>query len=93
MFNLLSLISFSNAVFFVFFAVYSISGNRKSIINLASFAECTLLAIWSFSYTFFYVADTREEAWIWLHIGSIGWIGFMGTLVWVFMALTRQNSN
>ena len=93
MFNLLSLISFSNAVFFVFFAVYSISGNRKSIINLASFAECTLLAIWSFSYTFFYVADTREEAWIWLHIGSIGWIGFMGTLVWFFMALTRQNSN
>lgn len=93
MFHLLSLISFSNAVFFIFFAIYSFTSNRKSQINLASFVECTLLAIWSFSYTFFYVSDTKEEAWIWLHIGSIGWIGFMGTLVWFFLALTRHQFN
>ncbi len=93
MLNILSLISFSNAVFFVFFAAYSVALNRKSHINLASFVECSLLAIWSFSYTFFYVSETKEQAWMWLHIGSIGWIGFMGTLVWFFMALSRYHYN
>ena len=91
MLNILSLISFSNAVFFVFFAVYSIALNRKSLVNLASFVECSLLAVWSFSYTFFYVSETKEQAWMWLQIGSIGWIGFMGTLVWFFMALSRYH--
>ena len=93
MFHLLSLISFSNAVFFLFFAIYSFTSNRKSQINIASFVECTLLAIWSFSYTFFYVSETKEEAWIWLHIGSVGWIGFMGVLVWFFLVLTRHRYN
>lgn len=93
MLNVLSLISFSNAIFFVFFAAYSIALNRKSLINLASFVECSLLAVWSFSYTFFYVSETKEQAWMWLHIGSIGWIGFMGALVWFFMALSRHHYN
>ncbi len=93
MFHLLSLISFSNAVFFLFFAIYSFTSNRKSQINIASFVECTLLAIWSFSYTFFYVSETKEEAWIWLHVGSVGWIGFMGVLVWFFLVLTRHRYN
>jgi diguanylate cyclase (GGDEF)-like protein/PAS domain S-box-containing protein len=91
MFNILSLISFSNAVFFIFLAIYSILGSRKSSINQASCVECFLLGIWSFSYTFFYVAPSKEAAWFWLRVGSVGWIGFMGALVWFFLALTRYN--
>ena len=90
MLNILSLISFANAVFFVFIAIYSISIDRKSNINRSSSIECLLLAIWAFSYTFFYVAPDKETAWMWLKIGSVGWIGFMGVLVWFFLELSRN---
>lgn len=93
MLNILSLISFANAVFFMFISIYSIITQPKSRINQASSLECFLLAIWSFSYTFFYVAPTKEAAWFWMKLGSIGWIGFMGVLIWFFLALSRHNKN
>lgn len=91
MINILSLISFANAVFFMFLSIYSIVSVPKSPINQASAMECFLLAIWTFSYTFFYVAPTKEAAWFWLRIGSIGWSSFMSVLVWFFLALGRNN--
>lgn len=89
MFNFLSLLSFANAVFLMFLSVYSILVNRKSPINQSSSLECLLLALWSFSYTFFYIAPNKEAAWFWLKLGSIGWSAFMGVLVWFFIAVTR----
>jgi len=91
MLNILSLMSFANAVFFIFIAGYSIVSGPKSTINQASALECFLLAVWSFSYTFFYVAPSKEAAWFWLRMGSIGWSSFMGALLWFFLALTRNN--
>lgn len=93
MINILSLLSFANAVFFMFIAVYSLAANRKSPINQASSLECFLLAIWTFSYTFFYIAPTKEAAWFWLKLASIGWGGFMGVLVWFFLAMARDKRN
>lgn len=90
MLNPLSLFSFANAVFLFFLAIYSLAVDIKSEINQSSFLECMLLSIWSFSYTFFYVAPTKEAAWFWIKIGSIGWIGFVGALIWFFLSLTRN---
>ncbi|MBN2222951.1 MAG: diguanylate cyclase [Vallitaleaceae bacterium] len=87
--NILSLISFANAIFLIFIAMYSLLISSKVRMNQASFLECSFLAIWSFAYTFFYVATDKESAWFWFRVGSIGWSGFMGALVWFFMALTR----
>lgn len=93
MLNILSLLSFANAMFLLFIAFYSISINRKSMINRTSFLECLLLSIWSFAYTFLYVAEDKETAWFWVRIGSIGWSGFMGVLVWFFISLTRSKEH
>lgn len=90
MLNVLSLISFANAVFFLFIAVYSISIDRKSKINRSSAIECLLLGVWAFAYTFFYVAPDKSTAWFWYKIGSIGWTGFMGVLIWFFLELSRH---
>jgi diguanylate cyclase (GGDEF)-like protein/PAS domain S-box-containing protein len=89
--NILSLISFANAIFLIFISIYGIVTQPKSNINQASSLECFLLAIWSFAYTFFYVAPSKEEAWFWMKVGSIGWIGFMGILIWFFLELARHS--
>jgi len=91
MLNILSLISFANAVFLMFICIYAIVTDHRSPINQSSALECFLLAVWAFAYTFMYVAPTKEAAWFWYKIGSIGWSGFMGVLVWFFLELSRHN--
>lgn len=53
MFNILSMISFANGIFFLFIAIYSISADRHFSINRASALVCLFLSVWTLSYTFF----------------------------------------
>jgi len=74
--NLLSLMAFTNACSFVQIGIYFLILNRKAIENRLFSAIIFCLAIWNFTYTFFYSAVTAEEAMFWHKAGSFGWIMF-----------------
>ena len=74
--NLLSLVSFFNAMVFIAIAAYSLYSDGKSSLSRLSFLIHLGFAVWSFSLTFFYPAETVEKAWFWYKISSFGWILF-----------------
>lgn len=78
------------AVFFIG-GIYSLTRNRKSILNVFSFLVLISLGWWNFCNYFFFSAATESQAWMWHHLASIGWVGFIAETTYYFIALTGIN--
>jgi diguanylate cyclase (GGDEF)-like protein/PAS domain S-box-containing protein len=88
--NTLSLISFFNAYNFILFGVYILILNRNEILNKLAAAVNFCFAVWAFSYTFFYSAQSAETAMFWHRISSFGWILYCGFAAHFFLILSGK---
>ncbi|MGB4660505.1 MAG: diguanylate cyclase [Mobilitalea sp.] len=87
--NLLSLFSFFNFVCFLLSILYLFRITTRSKEVKAFILTNLSLAIWTFAYTFFYVAGNKEMAWFWHKIGIIGGYGFPCFSVYYYLVLTK----
>jgi len=71
--NLLSLVSFFNFTGFSAFIVYYLRSGNRSAETWTLILINTSLALWSFTYTFFYSAGSMHAAWFWHKLSVPGW--------------------
>ena len=80
---------FPLASFFAFainlpIALYVLLHDYKSTLNKVFFCLCLVTAMWAFSFTFLYLAPTKEDAWFWYRLSSVGWC-FLPILFFTFI--------
>ena len=74
---LLSYLSVVSACTFIALGLHAYKQNPKAILNRLFVCLCLSLATWAFSYSFVYSASTKEIAWQWYKVSSLGWCTFM----------------
>ena len=55
--------------------------------NVFAILVCTTLGWWAFCDAFFYSAPTKEIAWLFHRLSSIGWCGFIGVTAYFFLIM------
>ncbi|MCX7944207.1 MAG: ATP-binding protein [Deltaproteobacteria bacterium] len=72
--NLLSLLTYTSSIIYLFFGFYILYLNKSEIINKIFFLLSVSLSIWSFADAFYFTASDKESAMTFWRISSIGWI-------------------
>lgn len=88
--RILSLLSFFSFYSFTIIGIYIFNLNRKQKLNWTAAAVNFCFAIWAFSYTFFFGAETMEIAQFWHKVSSIGWIMFCPFAAHFFLILSEK---
>lgn len=89
--NILSLLSFLAAAIFLFFGTHVLLLNPRARENRFFFCLCLCFTIWSFGYTFVFIAPTEEVRWFWYKLGAPGWCFFPPLLLCFVLSLTRPD--
>ncbi|HBF87499.1 MAG TPA: hypothetical protein DDX39_02565 [Bacteroidales bacterium] len=76
-----AILAFLTGMLNLFLGVYSFSVSAKKAVNTLFLIFSSLLAVWSLFYAFVYIAPTKEYAWIFYDISSIGWVFFPSVLL------------
>lgn len=76
-----AILAFLTGTLNLFLGVYSFSVSAKRGVNLLFLIFSSLLALWSLLYAFVYISPTKEYAWIFYKISSIGWVFFPPVLL------------
>ncbi|MBN1533402.1 MAG: SpoIIE family protein phosphatase [Spirochaetes bacterium] len=71
--NLLSSISFASSMAFIFFGIYVLGLNRRAALNRIFFSLSMAFALWTFAYSFLYIAPDRDHAFFWYRLSSVAW--------------------
>lgn len=88
--KILSLLSFFSAYSFIIIGIYILKLNQNQKLNWMAAAVNFCFAIWAFSYTFFFGAETMEIAQFWHKVSSIGWIMFCPFAAHFFLVLSQK---
>ena len=88
--NLLSLFSFFNFICFLLLIIYLLKINTRSNEVKAFILTNLSFVIWTFAYTFFYAAGSKEIAWFWHKIGIIGGYAFPCLTVYYYLVITKK---
>jgi PAS domain S-box-containing protein len=91
--NILSLLSFLAAATFLYFGTHVLLLNSRARENRFFFCLCLCFTIWSFGYTFVFIAPTEEARWFWYKVGAPGWCFFPSLLLCFILSLTRRDFN
>jgi len=76
--SVLSLFAFFAFLVYLYLSIYTFRLDPRSKLN-RTFSYLSLsFTIWAFAYIFFYSAPTKEIAWFWYRISSLGWCFFPG---------------
>lgn len=86
--NALSIISIIIYTSFFIGAGCILVVERKNILNVTGCTVLASLGWWSFCNSFFFAADTAQQAFFWHKLGAIGWCGFVAFTAYYFIALT-----
>ncbi|QOX64754.1 diguanylate cyclase [Anoxybacterium hadale] len=88
--NLLSALSLVAVYAYLHIGVFALLKNRNSIINKVFFALCIAYAIWSFAYSFAYLADTPRDFSLWNKVAAFGWCSFSAFTLYLVLLLTEN---
>ncbi len=90
--NIFAVLSFISSVLFLQAGIYTLIKDRKSSVNRVFAFLSFLFAVYAFSYTLFFNAETIEKVYLYDRIASVGWVFFPLITVWFFHLLTRNLS-
>lgn len=85
--NLFSFLAIVTAVYFCMLIQQRVR-SKKDKQNLWTIFVMLTLAWWNFCDAFFYVAQTKETAWLWHRMGALGWCGFIAVTGYYFLVFT-----
>ncbi|PKL40509.1 MAG: hypothetical protein CVV44_02580 [Spirochaetae bacterium HGW-Spirochaetae-1] len=88
----LSLFAFFSCIAGLYFGIYVLRLNPRLMLNRLFFVIIICFAIWSFGYTFIYMARDRETAMFWYRISSIGWTAIPGVFLHFILIFTKQQT-
>lgn len=88
--NLLSALSLVAVYAYLHIGVFALLKNRNSIINRAFFALCIAYAVWSFAYSFAYLAASPHDFSFWNKIAAFGWCSFSALTLYLVLLLTEN---
>ena len=88
--NLLSALSLVAVYAYLHIGLFAFLKNRKSLINRVFFALCISYAVWSFAYSFAYLAVDYYSFSFWNKFSSFGWCSFSALSLYLVLLLTEN---
>ena len=86
--NFFSFAALGSAAYFGFLTIRRLSVNKRDRQNNWAVVVLMCLGWWNVCDAFFYVAATKEAAWVWHRLGSLGWCGFISVTAYYFLVMT-----
>ncbi len=82
------LISIVCCIAYLFLGVHVFTVEPESKLNRIFLVLCFLFALWSFSYSYIFMADSVDEVWFWYKLSSFGWCNFAGVTLHFTLVMT-----
>ncbi len=86
--NIISFISIVTAILYIALVVRIKSTNNLDLLTVFSILVCVCLGLWSFCDAFFFVSQSKQEAWIWHHLSAIWWSLYGGVTSYYFLVMS-----
>jgi len=88
--NIFSAISLLTSFINFSIGFLSLRADPKSKLNRTFSLLMASLGLWAFAYSFVYSAPSKEKAWLYFRISSIGWIWFSAFALHFVLVLTKR---
>lgn len=88
--SLFSALSFMATMIYLYVGISAYKHNTKSKINRTFLLLCSSYAIWSFAYSFAYVANSNSVFVIWNKISALGWCSFSAISLFLVLLITEN---
>ncbi len=88
--SIFSALSFVATIIYLHVGISAFKQNTKSKINLAFLLLCNSYAIWSFAYSFAYIANSNSVFMIWNKISALGWCSFSAITLFLVLLITEN---
>lgn len=89
--NLVSLITFTAFIIYIFLAFFGLQMDSRSRLNRIFFCLCLACALWAFCIAFMFPATDNQTAWLWFRLSSPGWCLGPALVVHFALALTGRD--
>ena len=88
--NFFAAFSFVAVFIYVHIGFYTLRQNKTSILNRVFFLLCLSYAIWSFAYSFAYLAESEEVLSFWNKVSAFGWCTFSAFSLYLVLLITEN---
>lgn len=85
-----SMLSFFAFIVYLYVGIITFKLNKKSVINRLFLLLCISMAIWSFAYSFAYIAKDAMTFSIWNKIAAPGWCSFNAIILYMVLVITES---
>ena len=83
----LLMLSFFACLVYLYVGIKAYKLNSSSKINRIFLLLCTVMAIWSFAYSFAYIAENPIEFYFWNKISAFGWCTFSAIILYLVLEI------
>lgn len=87
--NILSGLSMFAFFAYIYIGIYGFRANRKSKVNKTFLVLCIAMALWSFAYSFAYVAVDSKSFYFWSKIATLGWCSFSAIVLYLVLIIYK----
>jgi len=87
----ITLLSILSIAVHLYLAVLALTLDRRSAVNRVFAGLCLVFAVWSLGQTHVITAPTREVAWFWYRVSSVGWCLGPALLLHFFVLISERD--
>ena len=88
--NIFAALSFIAVFVYLHIGIHTLRQNKKSILTRVFFLLCLSYAIWSFAYSFAYLAENDIVFSFWNKMSAFGWCTFSAFSLYLVLLLTEN---
>ena len=88
--SIFSALSLAATIIYLNVGISAFKQNTKSKINRVFLLFCSSYAIWSFAYSFAYIANSNSVFMIWNKISALGWCSFSAISLFIVLLITEN---
>ncbi|SDI26266.1 HD domain-containing phosphohydrolase [Desulfosporosinus hippei] len=88
--SLFSVVSLVSVAIYAYIGIYTFTQNPKSLVHKVFLLLCSSYAIWSFAYSFAYIAHDKISFSFWNKISAIGWCSFSALTLYLVLLITEN---
>jgi len=89
--NLVSLITFTAFIIYIYLALFGLHLDPRSRLNRIFFCLCLACALWAFCIAFMFSAADKNTAWFWFRLSTPGWCLGPALVLHFTLALTGRD--
>jgi hypothetical protein len=79
-------------VFYIYIGIHAFRIDKKLAINRLFLVSCTIMAIWSFSFSFIYITTGRIQD-MWSKVSALGWCFVSATILHLVLIFIESTSH